>query len=357
MKLALAHDSFTQMGGAEKVFKDIHEVFPDAPVFTLVLDNKYKEKYKSWDIRTSVLQPFYNLHPKLQHWLAQIPWAIKSLDFSGFDVVLSSSSGFIKNITVPKNCIHINYCHTPTRFLWSDSEYVNQEVPSAIRWAIKPLLKRMKKWDYAGAQKVTHFIANSKEVQGRIQRYYQRTSTVIYPAVDTEFWKPTEPKKDYFLIVGRLQAHKRNDFIVEVFNELALSLHVVGTGRQEEYLRSIAKPNIKFLARISNEQLRDEYSGAKALIFPQTEDFGLVPLEAAACGTSTLAYGKGGALETIIPGKTGELFSTYDKEAVKKIIDSWDPVKYQPDVLRAQADKFNKENFKNNIKEYLKSHA
>lgn len=394
MKIALAHDSFTQMGGAERVVEVFHELYPTAPIFTLVLDRKLESHFKDLDIRTSWLQVLYNFIPKLQYLLPFIPLATSSLDFSGYDVVISSSSSFIKNIIFPKNTIHINYCHTPTRFLWSDTDYVNQEVPAIIRPLVKIVLGLMKKWDYKGSQRVTRFIANSKEVQKRIKEYYKRDSEVIYPFVDMEFWKPasaviasaaeaisslgpeiaasdallamTNPR-DYFLIVGRLQAHKKNGFIVEIFNELGLPLRIVGTGRQEEYLKSIAKPNIKFLGRISDEQLREEYSGAKALIFPQVEDFGLVPLEAAACGTPTLAFGKGGALETIVAGETGEFFGVedvvaatgrqnmeadglrYNKDQLKQLILNWDPEKYQVDKLRQQAEKFSKEKFKQQI--------
>ena len=187
MRIALVHDSFTQSGGAERVIEAFHEIFPEAPVFTLVINRRLREKYKNWDIRTSWLQVFYNFIPKLQYFLPLIPLAVSSLDFFGYDLVLSSSSGFIKNIKVPKNCAHINYCHTPMRFLWSDENYVNQEVPWVLRWLIKPALFWMKKWDYKGAQRVNRFIANSQEVQKRIQLYYHRTSTVIYAFVDTEF--------------------------------------------------------------------------------------------------------------------------------------------------------------------------
>ncbi len=167
----------------------------------------------------------------------------------------------------------------------------------------------------------------------------------------------TNQKGDYFLLAGRLQAHKRNALMVEIFNELGLPLHVVGKGRQESFLRSIAKPNITFLGRISDEQLRDEYSGALDFIYPQIEDFGLMPLEAAACGTATLAYGKGGALETVIPGVTGELFGSYDKEKIKQLIVNWQPQKYSTDALRSQAEKFSKEKFKQQILEFIHAHT
>lgn len=368
MKIALVHDSFTQMGGAERVLDALHELYPDAPVFTLVFDPKFKDKYKGWDIRTSQLQTLYLALGKLQYLFPLIPWGVDNLNFSGYDLVISSSSGFVKNIRVPKGCVHINYCHTPARFLWSDPDYIKQEVPLWLRPVAGIIIRRMKDWDFRGAQRVTEFIANSKEVQNRIKRYYNRDSTVIYPFVDNDFWHPMQfspPAKEeyptpaggggdiknYFLIVARLQAHKQTELIIKIFNNLNLPLHIIGTGRQEEYLKSISKPNIKFLGHISDEQLRQEYSGAKALIFPQTEDFGLVPLEAAACDTPALAYGKAGALETISPGVTGELFKSHDE--LKRLIQSWNFRQYKADSLRSQAEKFSKDKFKNNILDFI----
>jgi glycosyltransferase involved in cell wall biosynthesis len=353
IKIALAHDSFTQLGGAERVVDALHELYPDAPIFTLVLDKKLKGRYKAWDIRSSWLQTLYNFIPKLQYLLPFIPLAVSSLSFSGYDIVFSSSSGFIKNIRAPKNCLHINYCHTPARFLWVDKDYINQETPKAFRPLTRLVVSRMRKWDYEGAQRVNYFVANSKEVQNRISSLYHRTSTLIHAGVDTEFWKPTAPKQDYFLLAGRLQAHKNNELLIKIFNELGLPLHVVGIGRQSDYLKSIAKQNIRFFGRLSDEALRDQYSGASGFLYPQVEDFGLMPLEAAACGTATIAYSKGGALETIIPGITGEFFKTYDKEGIKNLIINWQPQKYQTDELRSQAGKFSKKIFKDTITDYI----
>jgi len=352
-RIALAHDSFTQFGGAERVIEALHEFFPEAPIFTLVYDKKFKDRYGSWDIRASWLQVIYQFIPKFQWLFPIIPLAVSSLDFSAYDIVISSSSSFIKNIRVPKNCVHINYCHTPTRFLWSEQNYVQQEVPALLRPIVRAIISAMKKWDYKGAQRVSKFIANSTEVQGRIKKYYNRESEVVYPFIDTNFWHPTAEKKDYFLVVGRLQAHKRNDLIVEIFNELGLPLRIAGTGRQEKYLQSIAKPNISFLGNITDLQLRDEYSAAKGLIYPQIEDFGLVPLEAAACGTATLAKAEGGALETVLPRITGEFFNSYNKDEIKQLILSWNPQKYSADNLRAQAEKFSKEKFREKIINFI----
>jgi len=356
MKIALAHDTFTQQGGAERVVENFHQLFPDAPVFTLVFDPYLREKYKGWDIRTSQLQTLFLAISQLQYLMPIIPTSVDSLTFEGFDLILSSSSSFIKNIRPPKGCVHICYCHTPTRFLWHNQDYINQELP----WFLKPFsflirwyLKKIKQWDYAGAQRVNYFIANSREVQKRIKEYYQRDSEVIYPGINVGFWMPSKTKESYFLLAGRLQAHKQNDFVIRVFNDLGLPLRVVGTGRNLKYLKSIAKSNITFYEKVTDEQLRDHYSGAKGYIYPQIEDFGLMPLEAAACGTATIAFGKAGALETVLPGKTGEFFYNYDKEELKGIIKLWKVQQYNVAALREHANKFSDTIFKKEIAAYV----
>jgi glycosyltransferase involved in cell wall biosynthesis len=354
MRIAIVHDSFTQMGGAERVVDHLHELFPNAPVYTLVFDPKYKVKYLNWEIRTSPLQTLYLALGKLQYLLPFIPWAVNNFDFSGFDLVISSSSGFVKNIRVPKNTRHICYCHTPPRFLWIDKNYVKQEVPFILRPIVHYLLSKMRKWDLLGSKRVTQFIANSQEVQKRIESVYQRNCTVVYPGVDVGFWQPTISKKDYFLIAGRLQPHKNNEIIIQVFNELGKPLHVVGAGRQLEYLKSISRPNITFLGAVDDNTLRDEYSGALGYIYPQMEDFGLMPLEAAACGTATIALAKGGALETVLPGVTGELFESANKKQIKQIILNWKPEQYTQENLRVQAEKFSKKKFIESISRFCK---
>lgn len=352
LKVAIVHDSLTQLGGAERVVEALHEMFPQAPVFVLVMDKKLEEKFFGWDIRTSWLQVVYNIIPKFQWLFPLIPLALYSFNFSGYDLVISSSSSFAKNVHVPKGTPHINYCHTPTRFLWTDQNYLEQELTGFLK-LFRPLarviLKWMKGWDYKRAQAVTHFIANSKEVQKRILAYYNRTSVVIYPFVDTNFWHPVGEKSNYFLLAGRLQPHKRNEFIIEIFNSLGLPLHVAGTGRQENYLKALAKSNITFLGRISDVELRKEYSGAVGFIYPQLEDFGLMPLEAAACGTATLAFGRGGSLETVIPGVTGELFYEYSREIVSDKIENWNASRYGADNLRQHAEQFSEDKFKTAI--------
>lgn len=356
MKISLAHDSFTQIGGAERLLDAVHELFPESPVYTTVLDKHLTEHYSSWNIRTSWLQPVYNVFPKLQLLFPLVPVALRSMKVENSSVLFSMSSSYIKGIRKPAGSVHINYCHTPTRFVWTDYGYAESQLPVLLRPFARIYLHWLKRWDYKVAQKVDVFIANSKEVQQRIKKYYGRDSVVVYPFADTNFWKPTLAKSDYFLLAGRLQPHKNNEVVVKLFTKLGLPLHVVGTGRQEQYLRSIAGPNIKFLGRVTDEQLRDEYSGALAFIYPPYEDFGMMSIEAAACGTATIGLGKAGILETVIPGKTGELFAEPTQEHMEPIVKSWDSSLYSQQILVEHAKQFSKDKFTSRILEIIESH-
>ncbi len=359
MNIALAHDSFTQLGGAERVVERFHRLFPQAPVHVLALDRSLEPHFSGWDIRPSRLQPLYRILPKLKFWLPLIPWAVRSMGAAGVQVVLSSSSGFAKNVPVAPGATHVCYCHTPPRFLWHDDGYLDQELGwlRPLKPLVAALLGRLKAWDQLGTARVDRFVANSREVQRRIRDVYRRDSTVIYPPVDTIFWKPTAEREDNFLLAGRLQLHKKPDFAVRLFTELNLPLRVAGEGRALDFLKSIAGPTVTFLGRITDEQLRDEYSRARAVIFPQHEDLGLVPIEAAACGTPTLAYGAGGATETVLPGVTGELFSRHDVREVSDLVKSWNGAHYNPAALRSHAETFSAERFDREILAFVSSAA
>lgn len=354
MRIAIAHDSITQLGGAERVLQALHELYPEAPVFTLVYDQRLKDHFEGWTIVASPLQYLYNFIPKLQYLLPLIPLALKSFNLKDFDLIISSSSGFIKNITVPKGVIHISYCHTPTRFLWLEQkEYLKKEVPGFLRPATALYLKWLKAWDFKQAQKVDFFWANSENVKARIRKYYHRESEVLYPWVDLDKFYPNTPKEEYYLVAGRLQAHKRVDLVIEAFNKLGKELHVVGTGRDEEHLKNMAKENILFLGRVEDQQLCNEYSSAKAFIFPQEEDFGLMPLEANAAGTPVIAFGKGGALETVLAGKTGVFFKEQTLDSLIEAITGFESKTFSSEDLFEQAQRFSKIVFKERVKELL----
>jgi glycosyltransferase involved in cell wall biosynthesis len=350
-QIAIVHDSFTQQGGAERVVEFLHKIFPTAKVYTLVLDKRL-QKYVAWPIQTSWLQSLYNLYPKLQYWLLFLPRAVNSLNPEA-KIIISSSAGFVKNIKPPAGALHISYCHTPARFLWQESEdYVKQEVPFWLRPLVNLYLRRMRKWDLQGTTGVDYFIANSKETQQRILKTYTRKSEVIYPCVDTNFWQPTKIKQNNFLMAGRLQEHKNFKDVILLFNRLRLPLHIAGTGRSEQHLKALAHSNIKFLGKISDEALRDEYSQALGFIYPQIEDFGLMPLEAACCGTPTLARRFAGSLETVKENVTGKFFSGDFKE-LGEILLNWDSRQFKSEDLINWGKKFNFENFKQQILNFV----
>ncbi|GAC1412449.1 MAG: glycosyltransferase family 4 protein [Candidatus Doudnabacteria bacterium] len=354
MKIALAHDSITQLGGAERVLQTLHELYPDAPVFTLVYDQKLKEHFEGWVIVSSPLQYIYNIIPKFQWMLPLIPLSLKFFDLKKFDLVISSSSVFAKNISVPKGVVHIDYCHTPARFLWSESEsYVNEEVPFLLRPAVRLFLGWLRRWDYRGAQAVDFFIANSSNVQQRIKKYYSRDSIVINPCIDSSKFYPSSPKENYYLIASRLQIHKRIDLAIKVFNDLGFPLHIVGVGRDEQRLVQLSKENIVFLGRVEDSILCNEYSGAKGFIFPQEEDFGLTPLEANATGTAVIAFKKGGALETVIENKTGLFFEEQTVQSLKQAVLKFEAMHFQSEDLFEQAEQFDKEVFKNKMQYFI----
>lgn len=350
MKVILAHDSYTQYGGAERVFEGMHEMYPHSPVYTLVVDKKLEKFVKGWDVRPSPLQKLYNWYRNMQHLFGLIPFVLPFFKLDDADVLLSSSSAYLKGLKKPKGLIHINYCHTPTRFIWSDHAYALGEVTPLLRPLAHLYLWWLKKWDYKAAQTVDVYLASGKEVQGRIKQFYNRDSEILHPFINTDYWHPTREKGDYFLIAGRLTPYKDYDKVILAFNELGWPLHVIGTGRYENYLRSIAKDNVIFLGNVDDEALRYQYSGAKGFIYPQLEDFGMMPLEAACCGTASLGLAKGGTLETIIPEKTGQLLEKVDTQTLIGALKTWDANKYNQADLIAHAQNFSKQQFQTKLK-------
>lgn len=352
-KVVLAHDSFTQFGGAERVINTIHEVYPHSPIYTLASNPKVSRHLGSAKLITSWLQKLYTYFPHLQFWFVLVPIVLRFFKVEQTDILVSSSSAYIKGMRKPEGSVHINYCHTPTRFLWNDTVYAEGEVAPLLRPIMRFYFAWLRRWDLAAANRVDYFIANSKEVQARIKKYYQRDSTLIYPSIDVNFWTTTIAKDNYFLIAGRITPYKNYDTIVKIFNDLEIPLHVIGEGRYLEYLKSIAKPNIMFYGRVSDEALRDQYSGALAFIYPQVEDFGLMPLEAASCGTPTIALAKAGSLETVIPGVTGELLENFEASTLKPVLQKLKEHVYDSAKMKEHARKFSREKFHQEIQEFV----
>lgn len=356
MKIALVHDYLNQYGGAERVLETFMELFPDAPIYTLLHDpEKTLHKFKSRIAKTSFLD-FPLVRRRHRPFIPLMPIATELLRISNeYDVILSSSASFAKGVRHGE-ALHICYCHTPIRYAW-EPEYLDAILPNSSKKLRAPLLWLLRWWDKKAAQKPHLMIANSEFIANKIKQYYNRTARVIYPPVDTKMFYPSKrpKKKTYFLAVGRMLHYKRFDLIIQAFNELGLPLKVVGTGPELQKLKLMTySPKIEFVPFVEeNEALRVMYAGAKALIFPQTEDFGLVAAEAIACGTPVIAYNAGGAKEIVIPKKNGLLFNAQTPEAIISAVAEFSKMKFAPKSVAKTAQRFSKEKFKAQILELL----
>jgi len=352
MKVALIHDHLIQDGGAEKVLAVLADCYPKAPIYTLVSDSKkFKKIIPNHDIRPSFIQKLPWGVKYYQIYLPLMPWAIESFDLSGFDLVISSASSFAKGVITGDKTVHICYCHTPTRYLWSDTySYVKElRYPKIIRNLVPGILTRLRTWDRLASERSNVMIANSIEVQKRIKHYYNRDSVVVYPPVDTEKFSPSNKIKSYYLTGGRLVAYKRFDIVINAFNRLKLPLKIFGTGPERERLQKLANSNITFLDFLSEEELARTYAECLAFIHPQVEDFGITVIEAMASGRPVIAYAAGGALESVIPNETGLFFEEQSWEALADTIIRFKPDNFITDKLLAHAKKFSVEEFKNNL--------
>lgn len=349
MRVALVHDWLSTLGGAERVLVELHKIFPDAPIYTLFYDKKFKaEHLLDAEIRPSYLQgfPFINKHYKYAAVL--MPSAIESFDLSDFDVVISSSVFFSKGLVLRPKTKHICYCYSPTRQLW-DLHTGNRE--SGTGYQLAQHLLRL--WDRQAADRVDEFIAISETVRSRIQKYYKKDAKVIYPPVpELPEGSPEKPlKKEYYLTVSRLFPHKNIDIAIDAFNKLGFELVIIGDGPAKKELKRLAGKNIHFLGRQDDETVATYYRHAKAFIMPQEEDFGLTPIEAMQFGVPILALRKGGALETVKEGITGEFFDDPIPEAladgIRRLNENYR--NYRPDVIRSYTNHFSKSLFRKQI--------
>ena len=352
MRIALIHDYITSYGGAERTFKVLTEIFPQAEVYTLFYDSKIKKKFfPKTEIKTSFLQKFPALlRKKYQLLLPFLPIAAETLDFREFDIVISSSFSFAKGIITRPQTKHICYCYSPTRYLWD-------------KHRSHFFLHYFRIWDRQASERVDEFIAISKTVQQRIKKYYKRDSVVIYPPVNTKYKLPasrqggrdTKYAKEFYLIVSQLRKYKRIDLAVETFNKLGLKLVIIGKGPERKKLQRKAKKNIKFLGSQSDKIVNKYYKSCTAFIFPGEDDFGIAPVEAMVYGKPVLAYRQGGAVETVIEGKTGEFFDQQHDTALADGIRrlQGNLLKYNPKFIHSHAYKFSKERFKKEFKKFI----
>lgn len=347
------HDWLNQLGGAENVLEELVAHFPAAPVYTsMFAPATMPTAYRQWDIRTSFMQRLPGVTSHHQAYLLLYPLAFANIDLSGYDLVLSNKSGFchgVRTASGQRRAVHVCYCLTPTRYLWHFEHYRQREqLGKLATLALQPLLARLRRWDWAAAQRVDHFVAISTTVQERIRSIYGRESVVIHPPVDTDFFSCTEhaPSGDYYLIVSRLIPYKRIDLAVQAFTQLpGEKLIIVGDGRDRAALQAQAAPNVTLLGRQSRAQVRELLRHCKAFLFPGLEDFGIAPVEAMACGRPVIAFGAGGALDTVVPGVTGELFAEQTSASLLATLAGFDAAAYDPAACRAQAEKFSAANF------------
>lgn len=352
VKIALVHDHLIQVGGAERVLKIFHELFPDAPIHTLIHDpRKMGGLLSDAIIIPSFLQQFPGAKKRYQWLLPLMPTATESYDFSHYDIVLSSTSAFAKGILTPSTTLHICYCHTPTRYLWTDThDYLRQlRAPRAIKGLLPYFLTHLRVWDAHAANRVDRFIANSRTVQERITKYYRRDSIVIFPPVEVDQFRVGSKAGEYYLAGGRLVSYKRFDIPIDAFNRLGLPLKIFGDGPEFAKLRKRAKHNITFLGGVSDADRAELYQNCIAYIHPQEEDFGITPIEAMASGRPVIAYAAGGALETVLQDITGVFFADQDFAALIDVIVHFDASRFNPETIRSYALKYSVHRFKREI--------
>lgn len=348
-KVALAHDHLGQDGGAERVLAVLQEIYPDAPTFTLIHDpERANPVFQQRDIRTSFLQHLPFGVKRYQWYLPWMPNAVERYELNEYDLVISNSASFARGVLTLPRTLHIDYCHSPTRYLWSDTHrYVDElPYPGLLKMFIPFILTRIRQWDRLAADRVDVFFANSRNVQQRIAKYYRRQSSVIHPPVDTSKFSLAKSVGDYFLIGGRLVAYKRYDLAIRAFNRLGLKLKIFGTGPEEGRLREQARSNIEFLGRVTVDEIRRLYRECIAFIHPQEEDFGITALEANASGRPVIAYAIGGALETVVPGQTGVFFDEPEWESLADAVIRFKPESFSPAAIRAHAMTFDTARFK-----------
>lgn len=356
-RVAIVCDWLIARGGAERVIGAIANVFPHAPIYTAIYDKKAFPEFWDREVITSFIQKMPFATKKHFMYLPMMPYAFEQFDLSKFDIVISSCHSCSKGIITKPKTLHICYCHSPMRYVWDNChEYIDQYgIPGLLKGTAKRHLHELRMWDRLAADRVDSFIANSTHVQKRIQKYYRRDSNVIYPPVDIERFELAQKEGQYFLAVGRLTPYKRFDLLVETFNDMKLPLVVVGTGKEEKRLKKIGGRFVTFLGHIPDDELSEVYRKAMALVFPQTEDFGITPLESMACGRPVIAFAEGGALETVIPGKTGLFFQEQTVESLKKAILEFGALKWDKTAIREHAKSFSREIFEENIRKCVEN--
>ncbi|HEY3933466.1 MAG TPA: glycosyltransferase [Gemmatimonadales bacterium] len=356
MKIALVHDYLTQAGGAERVIVALHRLYPDAPIFTTIADPALaSDLLPGATIVTSWMQmlPGRRRHFRKYFWL--YPAGVAALDLSGFDVILSNSSAYVKSVRAPSGACHICYCHTPMRFAWDFGGYAAREDwGPGTRRILEPMISLLKRWDLRTANRPTRYYGNSSAVAARITRCYQRPAGVLYPPVDVERFGVADAPGEHHLIVSRLVAYKRIDLAIDAFNLLGLPLVIIGDGPARAALQRRAGPSITFLGRRDDAVVADHYRRCRAVVCPGEEDFGITPVEANASGRPVVAFGAGGALDTVIDGITGVHFARQESAVLAEAVRRCSAMTWDPVVLRRHAERFSEQVFHARVAEIVR---
>lgn len=358
-KIALVHDYFIQMGGAERVAAAMHESFPSAPMYTTVaLPHRLPKALRGADIRTSAMQWLPGMEQRFRQYFMLYPFAVEHFDLSEFDLIFSSSSGYAKGVRRRSNAIHVCYCHTPMRWVWRYEDYVARENFGRVAKSLLPLsMWGLKKWDLRAARQPNYYIANSRLVAQRIKQVYGRDSIVIPPPIEVDRFRMSSQVDDYYLVLSRLVPYKRIDLAIEACKRLGRKLVIVGDGPDRERLEKLAGPETTFLGRQPDSRVNHYASRCRALLFTGEEDFGMVPLEVNAAGRPVIAYRGGGAVETVVDGLTGVFFNKPTSASLETAIEDFESRSWSQKTLRAHAEKFDTSVFAFRVLQFLGSVA
>jgi len=357
LKVALVHDWLVSPGGAERVLREFASLFPEAPIFTTVYDRKAMgSMFTEKRVLTSYMQkiPFARRHYRKM--LALMPRAFEEFDLREFDLILSSSSCCAKGVISPANTLHISYVHTPMRYAWDlYPDYIKQS-GFLTRFAMRIQMTSIRQWDALSGIRVDKYLANSREVAARIAKTYRRDAAVLHPPVQTDFYSPgshPDRHEEYYLIVSRLVAYKRVDLAVRACNKLGRKLIVIGSGPEGKSLRRLAGSRISFLGQISDNEVREHYRNCRALLFPALEDFGITPVEVQACGKPVIALGRGGALDTVVPGVTGVFFDEQTESSLIDGIREFECRHWDSSEIRRHAKKYDRQFFISKLQDFI----